>query len=62
MEDGWIRPEASEDFGDAVVAWGAVGLIAGTALGNPSFGVICGLILGAIADGLAVVRASHARA
>lgn len=61
MNDGWIRPDAPEDLGDSVVAFGALGLIAGTALGNPSIGVICGLILGAMADGLLIVRAERVR-
>lgn len=52
MNDDWIRPRASEDFGDAFIVSGCLGLILGTALGNPSIGVIAGLIVGAIADGL----------
>ncbi len=62
MNDGWLRPSASEDFGDAFIVSGSLGLIAGTALGNPSIGVICGLIAGAIADGFIVARAARAKA
>jgi uncharacterized protein YqgC (DUF456 family) len=58
--DGWIRPSVREDFGDSLVACGALGLIAGTFLHNPSIGVIFGLILGAVVDAVLVVRQSHA--
>lgn len=61
MNDGWIRPSAPEDFGDSLVACGAVGLIAGTALGNAGLGVMFGLILGAMADAFFIVRNAPAR-
>ncbi len=61
MTDQWLEPRVSEDFGDAFIAAGFLGLIAGTALGNPSMGVICGLIAGAVTDGLIVAKAERAR-
>lgn len=61
MNDGWVRPTAPEDMGDSLVACGAIGLIAGTALHNPFIGVVCGLILGALADSLLVLRKERIR-
>jgi hypothetical protein len=62
MNDGWIRPAAPEEFGDSLVAGGALGLIAGTALHMAGIGVVLGLIVGALVDSLVVLRKARVRA
>jgi F0F1-type ATP synthase assembly protein I len=56
MYDDWQPERPSEEFGDALVIGGVFGLVIGVVAHNPFIGVVCGLILGVICDGVRVAR------
>jgi hypothetical protein len=59
MYDDWQPIRPSEEFGDPLVIGGVFGLVIGIVARSPFVGVACGLIVGAICDGVRVFRAAR---